>query len=135
MFSKVRQLKMYDRVPFEYKLFELISHDFPFLEFLYIMNTNPIKDKEHSSTLITFPYLTLLDVEYAHVDYVELFLLQKNIHLPCLLNLTMKYNLLKMITNNFTNDPTHFNLKTLNSLDVCQSFVYPENFHEYFPLL
>jgi hypothetical protein len=135
MFHKVRQLKMSDRVSFEYKLFEIISHDFPFLEFLTITNIDQMQEKQHSSTLITFPYLTFLDIKYTRVDYVELFLLRKNTYLPRLLKLSMQYESLKIITNNFTNDATHFNFGTVKSLDVNQSFVHPDNFHQYFPLL
>ena len=84
MFHKVRYLTMSDIIPFEHKFFQLISQDFPFLEILYICNDQPQKDKQHSSTLITFPYLTFLDLEYAHVDYAELFLLKKIlIYLVC----------------------------------------------------
>jgi hypothetical protein len=79
--------------------------------------------------------ITFIDLKYAHVDYVELFLLKKNMHLPRLLNLAMEFKSLIMITNNFTNDATHFNFGTLKSLDLCQSFVRPDNFHQYFPLL
>ncbi|CAF1620641.1 unnamed protein product [Adineta ricciae] len=135
MFSKVRQLKMRDSVSFEYPLFKVVARDFPFLQFLCVSNTNPMKDKEHTCALITFPYLTLLDLHEAHVDYAELLLLQTKIHLPCLLNLTLELNQLINITNNFTEDPTQFNLKTLKSIDVCASFVRPENFHQYCPLL
>ncbi|CAF3314153.1 unnamed protein product, partial [Rotaria socialis] len=63
MFQKVRQLTMYNKIPFE--LFKLISEDFPFLQFLYISNGHPQQDKLHSSTLITFPYLTFLNLKYA----------------------------------------------------------------------
>jgi hypothetical protein len=47
MFHKVRQLKMIDEIPFEHKLFKLISQDFPFLEFLYTSNDRSQKDKQH----------------------------------------------------------------------------------------
>jgi hypothetical protein len=135
MFHKVRQLEMDDRISIEYRLFQQIPHDFPFLEFLSIPNSYPMEDKQHSSTLITFPFLTFLDLQYAHVDYVELFLLRKNTHLPRLLNLSVEYKSLKRITNNFTKDAMDFNFETLKSVDVCQSLVRPENFHHYFPLL
>ncbi len=126
---------MKDRIAFEHKLFQLISEEFPFLEFLYISNPYRMQDKERLFTLITFPYLTLLDLKRAHIQYAELFLLKKNFHLPCLLNLAIEYESLTMITNNFTNNATHFNFERLKSLDVCQSFVRPKNFHQYFPLL
>jgi hypothetical protein len=32
------------------------------------------------------------------------------------------------ITKNFTNGVTHFTIGKLKSIDVCQSFVRPENF-------
>jgi hypothetical protein len=64
MFHKVRQLTMDDAMGFEHKLFKLISQDFPFLKFLYLSNTHPQRDKRRSSsTLITFPYLTFLDLK------------------------------------------------------------------------
>jgi len=135
IFHKVRCLTMSDIDPFEYKLFQLISQAFPFLEFLSISNDRSQKNKQHSSTLIIFPYLTFLDLDCAHYDYAEQLLMEKYAHLPRLVNLCMKYKSLLKITNNFTNDATQFNFGTLKSLDVCRQFVHPENFHEYFPLL
>jgi hypothetical protein len=72
MFHKVRELKICGRDPLECKLFQIICHDFPFLDVLYISNRYPIKDKKYLSKLITF-----LDLQYTHVDYLELFLLKK----------------------------------------------------------
>jgi hypothetical protein len=84
MFHKVRYLKMDDNRPFEYNLFQIISQDFPFLQFLYIDNSRPRKNKKNSSTLITFPYLIFLDLQDAHIDYAELFLLKKiYVYLVC----------------------------------------------------
>jgi hypothetical protein len=58
-----------------------------------------------------------------------------NTYLPRLLNLSLQYQSLIMITKNFTKDARHFNFRTLRSLNVCQPFVRTENFHHYFPLL
>jgi hypothetical protein len=135
MFKKVRQLKMNDTIPFEYKLFKLISEDFSCLEYLKISNNCAQKDKQYSSSLLTFPYLILLDLQYAHVDYGELFLLKENTHLPRLLNLSIEYKSIKTITKNFTIDAAYFNFRKVLSLELYQTFVRPENFHEYFPLL
>jgi hypothetical protein len=135
MFHKVRYLKMKDEHPFEDELFQLISQDFPFLQFLYINNSRRQQYKEGLPELITFPYLTFLDLQDAHVDYAELFLLKEYVHLPRWLNLCIKYESLRIITNNFTDDAIHFNFGTLKSLDVCQPFDRSENFHRYFPLL
>ncbi len=56
---------MNDRIAFEHKLFQLISEEFPFLEFLYISNSYPMQDKQHLFTLIIFLHLTLLDLKCA----------------------------------------------------------------------
>lgn len=111
---------------FEYQLFKLISHEFPFLEILRINNSSPQTIRNHSGTAITFPYLVFLNLKQALDDYAEQFLLKKYIHLPRLLNLCIKYQSLTTITNNFS---------TLKKLDLYESFVRPQNFKEYFPLL
>jgi hypothetical protein len=126
---------MKDDIAFENELFQFISQQFPFLEFLSIFNGHRQNHKQRSSGLITFPYLTRLDLQYAHADYAKQFLLKKNAHLPRLSNLRIEYKSLAKITKNFVNDVTHFNLCTVERLDVCEPFVYPKNFHEYFPLL
>jgi len=136
IFHKVRHLVMNDTHPFQHKLFQLISQDFPFLENLSIYNDQPQEDKQqHSSPVITFPYLTILQLQGAHVDYVEQLLLKKNAHLPCLLDLHMEYESFAIITNYFTIDATYFNFAKLKSLNIAEAFVRSENFHEYFPLL
>ncbi|CAF4036142.1 unnamed protein product [Rotaria sordida] len=136
MFDKVQCLIMIDEIyPFEHHFFQLISQDFPFLKELYIVNCHPQKDKQHSSTLIRFPYLWLLDIDMAHMDYVEEFLFDKNIHLPRLLNLSIKYESLAIVTNNFTNDAARVTCGKLKYLEISEPFVRPENFHQYFPLL
>jgi len=135
MFDKVRYLKMKDNRPFEHQLFKLVSQDFPVLEFLYIYNMQPQKDKQHSSTLITFPHLKFIQLQAAHADYAEQFLFEKNSHLPRLINLCIGYTSLAIITNNFTNDTTRFNFGKLEILNTPKPFVRPENFHQYFPSL
>ncbi len=131
MFHKVQQLEMYDRMPFEHRLFKLISQDFPFLESLCSLNIYQQKDKQHSSsTLITFR-----DIGYSHIDYAELFPLVKSMHLPRLSHLSMKYESFTTVTNDLTIDATDFNFAKVISLRVYQRFVCPENFHKYFPLL
>ncbi len=135
VFDKVRQLTMVDQIPFENKLFKIISEDFPFLEMLYICNLFPQEDNHHSSISITFPCLKFLDVMFSHVDYAERFVLKNNMYLPRLSSLSIQYEVLIFITKSFTKDATYFNFGKLKSLDVFQQFVRPNNFHLYFPLL
>ncbi|CAF1143800.1 unnamed protein product [Rotaria sordida] len=135
MFHTVRYLVITDIFSFEYKFFQLISHDIPFIEILHIRNGYPQKDKQNSSTeLITFPHLKLLNLKLAHVDYAEQFLLKKITYLPYLFNLYIEYESLIMITNNFTIDRTYFNFSRVKDLDLDRSFS-SEKFHQYFPML
>ncbi len=136
IFNKVRWVIITDDIrPFEHEFFQIISQSFPFLQTLSIQNDEPQKSKKYLFTSITFPHLVVLNLELAHIDYVEQFLFERKTSLPCLLHLTIQYESLVMITNNFINDPTHFNFAQVKTLDTDKSFVRPENFHSYFPRL
>ncbi|CAF3003260.1 unnamed protein product [Rotaria sp. Silwood2] len=136
IFNKVRSVIIIDEIrPFEHEFFQIISQSFPFLQTLSIQNDKPQKYKKYSFTFITFPHLAVLNLELAHINYVEQFLSERKTLLPCLLHLTIQYESLVMITNNFTNDPTRLNFTQLKTLVTDKSFVRPENFHSYFPQL
>ncbi|CAF1575318.1 unnamed protein product [Rotaria sp. Silwood1] len=128
MFHNVRCLTMKDDTHnFEHQLLKVISQDFPFLKELIIKNILP-QQKQHSSSLITFRHLILLNLVQAHVDYAEEFLIDKNIHLPSLLNLRIKFESLEMVTKNFTNDTTRFTCAKLKKLHIDDEFVKSKNF-------
>ncbi|CAF3569617.1 unnamed protein product [Rotaria sordida] len=98
----------------EWNLFTLILFFyFLFLQRLTVYNFEPQKNKQHSSTLITFAKVFELNLLFAHIDYVEEFLLEANIRFPRLTILAIKYELLAMVTNNFTNDAARFNFSQL----------------------
>jgi hypothetical protein len=134
-FVKVQQLHMMDSVDFTYELFQRVAQDFPFLKYLCIMNMCAMKNKSSGSVLLTFPYLTYLDLDRAHNDYIVLFLLQNHAYLPRLSYLSIDEKPLRQITKNFTINSIHFNFSKLKTLDVGRSFVPPENFDVYFPML
>ncbi|CAF2668198.1 unnamed protein product [Rotaria sp. Silwood2] len=136
IFDKVRSVIIIDDIrPFEYEFSRIISQSFPFLQTLSIQNNEPQKYKKYLFKFITFPHLNVLNLELAHIDYIEQFLFERKTHLPCLLHLTIQYDSLVMITNNFTNNPTYFNFAKLKTLLTDKAFVRPENFHLYFPRL
>jgi hypothetical protein len=135
-FDKVRILLMYDIRSFEHELFKIISHNFPFLQKLTILNFEPQQNKQqHSSTFITFNHLFKLNLSNAHTDYVIQFLSDRNTHLPSLTNLEIEYEKLATVTNNFTNNATRLNCAKIKSLVIDGTFVRPQNFHSYFPSL
>ncbi|CAF1505986.1 unnamed protein product [Rotaria sordida] len=135
-FDKVRLLSMQDERPFEHKLFQIISQDFPFLQQLTICNDiSQENEQHHSSTLITFNHLLTLNILSVHDDYVIQFLSDKITRLPCLTNLLIKYKKLTRITNYFTNDTARLNCAKIKSLITFELLVPPQNFHSYFPSL
>ena len=91
--------------------------------------------KQYGSTLISFPHLILLDLHNAHVDYLELFLFHKNTSMPHLIDLSVKYESLAMVTNNFTNDAARLTCTKIKRLRLDVLFVRSKDFHQYFPLL
>ncbi|CAF3724798.1 unnamed protein product [Rotaria sp. Silwood1] len=135
MFDNVQSLIMTDCCPFEHNFFKGISQSFPLLKELHIINEEPQKDKHQSMPLIIFSHLILLNIDTAHADYAEQFLVDKRCYLPCLLNLNISYESLVLVTNNFTNDATRHTCSKLTSLRIKELFVPPKTFHQYFPLL
>jgi len=134
-FDKVTCLVMLDRRSFEHELFKIISRDFPFLQKLVLTNLESQRYKKHSSTFITFNHLWELCLRNAHIDYAIEFLFDRNIRLPSLTKLSIRYETLAIVTNSFTNDEARLNCNKITCLDIYGSFVRPENFHLYFPLL
>jgi hypothetical protein len=91
---------MHDSRPFEYTFFKVISQDFPFLELLYILNHEPQKEKQQSTTPIIFPHLNILQLAW-HVDYAEQFLVEKN----CLTSFAQSWHQLRITCNGYTISP------------------------------
>ncbi|CAF4714716.1 unnamed protein product [Rotaria socialis] len=118
MFDSVLSLMMADLYPFEHNFFKVISQSFFLLKQLIIFNDASQKDKQLSKTLITFSHLIILNLDSAHTDYAEQFLVAEHYHLPCLLDLIIGYESLALVTNNFTNDATRLTCSKLTSLCI-----------------
>ncbi|CAF3295900.1 unnamed protein product [Rotaria socialis] len=135
-FNKVRMVLLLDRLPFEHKLFKIISQGFPFLQKLTIVNYEPqTNEQQHLSTLITFKHLFELNIREVHTDYVIQLLSDRKTRLPRLTNLVIEYKKLVVVTNNFTNDMTRLNCAKIKSLITHKTFVRSQNFNSYFPCL
>lgn len=134
-FHNVKILFMVDRIPFENKLFKIISQDFTNLKTLIIRNLESQKSQEYSSTLITFNNLITLNIIDAHLDYAIQFLTENITYLPSLEKLIIEYDTLINVTNYFTNDETRRNCTKIKYLRTDTSFVRPKNFNSYFPLM
>ena len=133
--DQVRVLVMYDRRPFEHRLFQIIARDFPFLQQLFLTNLVGQQAKDHSCELITFSHLLVLSLPGAHTDYVREFLYNENIALPRLTSLSITYEALATVTNNFTNNEARRVCSRITEILICEPFVRPNNFHLYFLLV
>ncbi|CAF3205849.1 unnamed protein product [Rotaria socialis] len=132
-FNNVKILFMVDRIPFENKLFKIISQDFTNLKTLIIHNLESQESQECSSALITFNNLITLNIIDAHSDYAIQFLNENITYLPSLEKLITTYDTLTHITGYFTNDETRRNCTKIKYLRTDISFVRPKNFNSYFP--
>ena len=135
IFDNVVSLIISDILPFEPNFFKIISQSFSLLKQLYVFNEEPQKNKQQSIPFIIFSHLIDLNLDSAHANYAEQFLIDKHCHLPCLINLHIRYESLALVTTNFTNDATRLTCSRLTNLRICGPFVPPKNFHEYFPSL
>ncbi|CAF4495167.1 unnamed protein product [Rotaria sp. Silwood2] len=118
IFNHVRRLWIHDEIPFNHEFFIRIACSFPLLKELYVMNDEPqssildtlnSNDNQLSSTIIEYPYLISLDISNCHIDYIEEFLNDTKIRLPHLMKLTVNYDKLIIVTENFTRDVTRLN--------------------------
>ncbi|CAF3181314.1 unnamed protein product, partial [Rotaria sp. Silwood2] len=118
IFNHVIKLEVDDGIPFEHEFFMRISLSFPSLKLLRVLNlkrqtsiSNNISsnDNQLHSTIIEFPYLTSLNLLFAHYDYVDQFLNDKKACLPCLTKLAVSYDKLRIVTKEFTNERTRLN--------------------------
>ncbi|UJR31126.1 hypothetical protein I4U23_018634 [Adineta vaga] len=98
-FKHVREISLFDVRPFEHKFFLQISQSFPLIKKLTLVNEKPQNDKrntklddkdQHSSTS-EYPHLAYLNLEEAHDDYIEQFLVHTKTFLP-----NNKYNANKL---------------------------------------
>ncbi|CAF1354061.1 unnamed protein product [Adineta steineri] len=145
IFNHVIRLIVDDNIPFEHEFFMRIAWSFPLLKMLCIYNhlsqltiSNKLSsnDNELRSTIIEFPYLISLDLEFTHDDYIEQFLNDKKTYLPHLTKLDITYYGLKNVTENFTNERTRLNCMNVKQLNITPKIsIHSEDFYAYFPSL
>lgn len=140
IFHKVNYLKVYDIVPFNHEFFSRISRAFPSLKSFCIMNYMPQlhvlnQNASDDYSMIEYPYLISLDVKCVHMDYIEQFLFEKKTYLPCLIELKVNYEQLKVITENFTRETTRRNCMKVKRLIIGETTVFSNEVRAYFPSL
>ncbi|CAF3929534.1 unnamed protein product, partial [Adineta steineri] len=94
-------------------------------------NTNQIK------SIIEFHHLTFLTIHFQQDIYIEQFLVDTNTYLPNLINLTISYDNLITVTNNFTRHSTRHNCSKVAILKftTCPITVHSKEFYLHFRCL
>jgi hypothetical protein len=143
VFNSVTYLQVRSRKPFNHEFFIRLARAFPFLKSLSISNIRPpfwrfnechLLEKEWCS-IIEYPHLIFLDVEDANSYYVENLLNETKTHLTNLKQLKASFDVLKVVTENFTRDDLRRTCERVERLIVDYPIDYPENVYRYFPLL
>ena len=110
VFSYVTYLLAQDDVPFQHEFFIRVARAFPLLKNFRIINHKPqsaynrntyLSDNTQSYAIAEYPHLTSLDLRHSDIDYVEQFLNEAKTYVPYLTELTIVYNNLRIVTNNF----------------------------------
>ncbi|CAF3618637.1 unnamed protein product, partial [Rotaria socialis] len=86
---------------------------------------------EHLS-IAEYPHLSQLNLTEAHDDYIEEFLVDTKACLPNNLNISVDYQVLKRVTQHFTNNTIRNNCKKLRSLGLIGKCRIPKYVKEYF---
>ncbi|CAF1390977.1 unnamed protein product [Rotaria sordida] len=142
--SYVTYLLIQDVVPFDHQFFIRISQNFPLIMNLRIMNVVSQSSldfnmfaTENNQLYATavYPRLISLDIFCAHHDYVEEFLNEKKTYVPCLTQLRVVYNDLRIVTKNFTREETRRNCANIKRLILITQLAHTKDFYLYFPLL
>ncbi|CAF1139278.1 unnamed protein product [Rotaria magnacalcarata] len=141
-YPNVRNRYLSDRLnPFEHELFLKIVQAFPLLTHLTLNNRkrqkyermNESEQNSATSSIAEFSHLTHLNFIFTHIDYPEQFLVETNTHLPSRIELTVGYEALEIVTENFTRDTTRRNCSLLECINVHQLMVDSKDFYSYFP--
>ena len=145
VFSYVTYLLIHDITPFEHEFFMRIARSFPLLKHLCIWNResqvlNGLMTFSSNNcqlhSIIEYPHLTILDVKYAHGDYIEQFLNETKAFVPCLTEFGVCIHRLKAVTKDFTREETRRNCAKVKKIfTIYNTFVPSEDLCLYFPSL
>ena len=144
LFPNVRHVSFSDLYgPFEHAFFVQIATSFPRLTDLTIIDSSLQEEKqirrsngtEPTAPAVKFNHLNDLLLIGRHGDYAEQLLVETNTLLPRLTKLTIDYEPLFIVTENFTRNATRRNCMNIEHLDLSEPFAFSEEMCLYFPRL
>ena len=128
IFNHIKILNVIDDIPFKHEFFIRIAWSFPLLEQLTVFNLESQSSLlNDSNIIIKYSRRIHLIIRDVHID--------KKTSLPYLTELTVDYNQLKIVTENFTKNETHFNCRNVKKLNINQTNIQSKDLFIYFPLL
>ncbi|CAF2789704.1 unnamed protein product [Rotaria sp. Silwood2] len=141
LYPYVRVVSLYDEYPFEHEFFIRISQSFPFMEKLTLINRHAQNYKQSYKTIndnqnlsiAKYFYLTELDIEQVHDDYIEEFLFNTKTYLQNNILLSIDCKSLERVTHSFTRDDTRINCTKINEIYLFSDVKYSKFLHNYFP--
>lgn len=142
LYINIRILYLSDRdYPFKHAFFLRIARAFPLITHLTVLNNripnNNYESNNQITSIVEFRHLISLTIHFQRTVYVEQFLVDTNTHLPKLIDLTISYNNLVSVTENFTRNVTRRNCSKVQTLTftIRTITVHSKDFYLYFPCL
>ena len=142
IFNNVIELWIRDELPFKHEFFLRIAQAFPLLKSFYICycsslscNTKKSSDNAQSHRIVEYPHLISLDISGINIDCVEQFLNETKTFLPRLAGLTVGYEELRIVTEDFTREATRRNCANITQLITRRQIAGSKDYYIYFPLL
>lgn len=136
VFTSVTHIRAWDIDPFEHDFFVRVACCFPMLAILDIYNLNSkLQSSNELNIVIEFPQVHSIRMHSVHHDYIEQFLSETKIRLPRLHKISMNYQDLVAVTDNFTKESTKNTCAKLKELFIDGNRVYSKEFYDYFPSL
>jgi hypothetical protein len=142
IFNNVIELWVEDIVPFKHEFFLRIAHAFPLLKTFIVCDCSPSRynakkssDNIQTYQIVEYLHLTLLDITRVGIDCIEQFLNETRTHLPCLAELRIRYEDLRIVTKDFTREATRRNCANVTRLFSGRQIVGSKDYYIHFPLL
>ena len=142
IFKHVIELWVHDVIPFEHEFFLRIARAFPLLKIFFIFDFSSMSynakisvDNIRSDKIVKYPHLTVLDIMRTDINLVDQFLNENKTHLPCLTQLSVRYEDLRVTTEDFTRKATRRNCANVTRLITGKQIVGSKEYHIHFPSL
>ena len=98
-------------------------------------NVKKSTDNIPSHQIVEYPHLTSFDMTRTDISYIEQFLNETKTHLPCLTELIVRYEYLRVITEDFMKEATKRNCINVTRLITERQIIGSKEYYTYFSLL